>query len=240
MIKLLLSNFKRTLFCCIEFMLRWPVKEMKAILFLAGKFQLTQKIRKEIKVAGLVGAADSGALHAKKAGVSPHYIVGDFDSLGKGDRSLWGLSPEKFISFPSKKDKSDGHLALEFVLSKKPKEIVFLGALGGKLDYLFSNLFLLTKIPASIPAKIVDAGSEIYWVRKKQVLHGKKGDRVSMLPIAPSGAVLKTKGLLYALHRKKLHFGSHGLSNQMTKDRCEIHVLQGGVFVFHDCGQTGV
>lgn len=206
-------------------------KNKKAVLFLGGPFQKTKYIQKIASLAQTIAAADSGARHALRLGVKLHAVIGDLDSISSHIRRR--LTKTKFIRYPLEKDHSDGYLALQFLLSQKPSEIVIFGTIGGRPDHSMASLDLLRDVPDSIAAKMMSHDFEIYFVRKKLILKGKKGDIVSLLPLSPSGAIVKTQGLFYPLINEKLNSGSHGLSNQMTRKKASVQVMEGALWVFH-------
>ncbi len=85
-------------------------------------------------------AADSGLVYIEEAGYHPHWVVGDFDSLGyrpKGDN---------IICHPVEKDDTDIALALEVALEKGFTTLYLFGISGGRLDHTLANLQLLTEL----------------------------------------------------------------------------------------------
>lgn len=204
---------------------------IQGILFLGGELKKTSRLVKLARNADVVVAADHGALNALKLGVQPDHIVGDLDSLSPKDRKRFKKA--KFHRYPSKKDKSDGELALELLLSKNPKEIIIFGTMGGRPDHSLAALMLLTKIPKTIPAKMVSHNFELFFTQGHLTIEGKKGDLVSLLPQDSTGAKVTTFGLVYSLENQSLRYGSRGLSNGMVRKKAFIHVSQGALFVFH-------
>jgi len=204
---------------------------MRGLLFLGGQIQKTARLKKFTRGNVFSVAADSGAGNALKLNVMPAAIVGDFDSIDA--QTLKKCKHSEQIRYPKDKDQSDGELALAFLLSKKPTEILILGALGKRLDHMLANLSLLAQIPPKISAKIVDGKGDVYYVRKSFHLMGKKGDMVSVLSAPDRPARIKTTGLLYPLNHQILRPGAHGLSNRMTHPCVSIRVSAGAVFVFH-------
>ena len=101
----------------------------KALLFLGGHLKKTARLKTAIKKADLIVAADSGADNALKMGLKPDHLVGDLDSISKTAKlRIRGAAIHRYST---DKDLSDGELALKFLLSKHPTEIIVLGALGG-------------------------------------------------------------------------------------------------------------
>lgn len=205
---------------------------MNSILILGGELKKSSRIKKYTRESSLVVAADHGAQNALKLGIIPDHVVGDLDSLSAYVKSRL-KAKSRFHRYPSRKDFSDAELALQFILSKKPTEIIIIGALGKRIDHAIANLMLLTQIPEKILACIMDEGIEIFYVRNIFELKGKKGNLISILPLLSHRTFLKTSGLSYGLNNKKLRMGAHGLSNRMVKSTAMIEVKEGAVFVFH-------
>ena len=84
--------------------------------------------------ADLVIAADGGYEAAKKLGIKPDLVVGDFDSLG------YVPEAEEIIQHPVRKDDTDTLLAIRLGLERGCRNFVITGALGGRLDHTFANL----------------------------------------------------------------------------------------------------
>jgi len=82
----------------------------------------------------LIIAADGGYSAMKVLGVTPHLIVGDFDSLGFVPES------EAVVQHPVRKDDTDTLLAIRLGLEHGYRNFVITGALGGRLDHTFANL----------------------------------------------------------------------------------------------------
>ncbi|MCI5938067.1 MAG: thiamine diphosphokinase [Eubacterium sp.] len=89
----------------------------------------------------LVIAADGGFDYARSHGVTPHFVLGDFDSLPASSRELL---PDSAIRYPKEKDDTDMMLALKLGLQKGCREFHIYGGLGGRLDHTLANLQSLT------------------------------------------------------------------------------------------------
>ena len=80
-------------------------------------------------------ACDRGYAYARRCGVRPHLVVGDFDSYS-GE-----LDPEiPLQKLPTEKDDTDTMSALRYALSRGFAEITLVCALGGRLDHTLANL----------------------------------------------------------------------------------------------------
>ncbi len=87
--------------------------------------------------ADFVICADGGLAHAKRYGIKPDLIVGDFDSYGS-------VPPgENVFVHPVQKDETDSFLAAAYGIARGYRTFVIYGALGGRLDHSVANLQLL-------------------------------------------------------------------------------------------------
>ena len=101
----------------------------KCIIFCAGGFDvLAQPIGKE----DIVIAADGGVRHTANLGLTPHILLGDFDSLG--------YVPEGAEVFPVEKDDTDAMLAIKKGLALGCDEFILYGSLDGdRLEHTVAN-----------------------------------------------------------------------------------------------------
>ena len=101
----------------------------KCIIFCAAEFDsLVQPPAAEDYII----AADGGLAHTNALGITPHCILGDFDSLG--------YVPESANVFPVEKDDTDAMLAVRRGLELGYKEFYLYGSLDGKrLDHTVAN-----------------------------------------------------------------------------------------------------
>lgn len=77
--------------------------------------------------------ADAGYVLAKKLGLCPDAILGDFDSAEMPDG-------ENVLRFPVEKDDPDSMLCLRYGLEKGYRNFLLVGGLGGRLDHTLANL----------------------------------------------------------------------------------------------------
>ena len=79
-------------------------------------------------------ACDRGYLHARRMGIQPDLIIGDFDSAPVPE----GEVPVE--RFSSRKDDTDTMLAVKKALSMGSGEILIACAFGGRLDHTVANI----------------------------------------------------------------------------------------------------
>ncbi len=94
------------------------------------------RLAEPIEARDLVIAADGGYAYARRLGIHPTKIVGDFDSLG--------YVPQGACVYPVEKDDTDAMLAVRMGLEAGCREFVLYGALDGdRVDHTVANFQLL-------------------------------------------------------------------------------------------------
>jgi thiamine pyrophosphokinase len=181
--------------------------------------------------------ADGGAARALAWGLIPDLVIGDMDSLPDEARAVLVAEGCRFVQHPRAKDETDLELALVHAVQEGAREIVVLGALGGRLDHALANILLLT-LPslAGVPVRIAEGDQHALLARGGEAveLEGAPGDLVSLVPLGGDARGVTTRGLAWMLTGDTLHFGSsRGVSNEMTSDKAGIEVGDGLLLVVH-------
>lgn len=153
---------------------------------------------------GFVICADGGYVHARALGIVPDLWLGDGDSLL--DRTV--TAKEK-ITFPAKKDYTDTDLAVMAALERGHKDIVMLGALGGRLDHEFSHFCLLKKIlDNGGRGVLVDEKNEITMENSSFTVYPNDKKYISFFPFGGEVKGFSVKGLCYEAEGITLKCGS--------------------------------
>src|ERR1051326_5659450 len=135
---------------------------MRTIIFAGGSLRPGAAVDKAVASGELVIAADSGAEIALRYGVTPHFIVGDFDSLSLPVEDFRERGSQ-ILQVPAEKDETDTELAIEVAIEHGASEITILGGLGGeRFEHTMANVLLLAAFK-SLPIRIVD-GPSISWL----------------------------------------------------------------------------
>lgn len=215
----------------------------RAVIFVNGNLSDLSQAKNIITDKDALIAADGGVKHILKLGLTPHLVIGDFDSIStslqkkltKIRKEQKSLFPTMLIKYPRKKDKTDFELAIDLVLKRKYNQIIIFGILGDRIDHLLANIFLLAKIQTenkSIKIKIIEGNKEIYIVNKEIIINGQIGDEVSLIPISAKLEGVVAEGLKYQLNNESLSFGStRGISNVLNKTLAKITVIDGTALV---------
>jgi thiamine pyrophosphokinase len=186
--------------------------------------------------AGLVIAADGGAMWLDAIGRRPDVLVGDLDSTDPVLVDRLADAGVRIERHPVDKDASDTELAITAAIDAGGDEIVLLGAAGGaRLDHELANLLLLTD--ASLRGhdlRVVRGPTLVRAVHggHQLALAGDVGDLVSLLPLGGDAVGVTTHGLRWPLDDATLVMGrSRGLSNEITTLPASVVLMRGTLFV---------
>jgi thiamine pyrophosphokinase len=218
---------------------RQPSTAPLAVVFLDGAYEDAAYYRAWAAAAGLVVAADGGARFLLDLGGAPVVVVGDFDSLSPVDAErLAGLGVAT-VRHPTRKDQTDGELAVDEALRRGAGEVVLVGALGA-LDHTLGHLAILRRLAErGVPARLASPGLSVRVLvaPAKAVLDAEPRTRVSVVPLG-ADVLVTLAGFDYPLTRGVLPAaGCLGLGNFITTAGAEIEVHGGVVAVLVESGK---
>ncbi len=197
----------------------------KALIFLHGDLADSSRLPPAALHADLIIAADGGAEYAIQAGLTPHILIGDMDSISPS--TMKQLNNKAIIKvYPREKDHTDAELALEYALTQQVTEIYMAGFLGRRIDHMMANLAYLSTLP--VPVTLFEGTQQLTLIRNKSTISGKKGYEVSLLPLQEDCIGISTYGLRYPLDNETLPYGStRGVSNVFIKDSATVTIQSG-------------
>jgi thiamine pyrophosphokinase len=207
---------------------------MKVVIISGGVAPSFSLLTKEISNADLIICADSGANHLYKHKITPHYLVGDFDSISLEILEYYKNQECSILKFPPEKDFTDSELAMNIAFDYNVSEIVFLGCTGTRIDHFFGNLTLLYKsMNKGIKASIKDNNNEIFMVNKNTIIQGIKGEKFSLMPYRREIYGLNIKGSKYDLKDYNLKIGDGlTISNEFEEEKVSIEFRKGDLLIF--------
>lgn len=211
----------------------------RALIFSGGDWQ------PDGPQAGLVAGAwdwvicaDSGARHALAAGFQPDLLIGDFDSVDPRDRRRLGDVPA--LSFPSDKDKTDTHLAVDWALAQGATYVVIAGGLGCRFDHTLANAQLLVAIHSRAAGEkrprptgvVTDGRQAVYLLVDHLELTAPAGTILTVLPLTPRLEGLSERGLRWELTDRDVALGDTlTVSNEFTGQRARLSLARGMALV---------
>jgi thiamine pyrophosphokinase len=195
------------------------------VVVLAGGSPPTARAIDAIPAGAAVIAADSGADHALALGIDVELAIGDFDSASPAAVAA-ARSAERH---PVDKDATDLELALRAALAWKPRRILVVGGIEGRLDHLLGELLVLGADElAGVEVDAVLGDAHVHVIRDERVLRGTEGEVISLFALNAPAMGIETEGLAYPLRGETLVPGSsRGLSNVFTAPEARISVERG-------------
>lgn len=179
------------------------------------------------RVEGLVIAADRGLDHCLKAGITPHYAVGDFDSAASA-------VPEgvERISAPAEKDDTDTGLAVNIGLEHGCEEFRLFCSLGGRLDHTIACIQTLLSIRKKGKTGVLYGdGCEAMFALNETISIPKFSGYLSVFAFEGE-AVVSIRGAKYCVEDYILKNSYPiGVSNEVTSDFAEVTANGGAVLI---------
>ena len=197
---------------------------MRCVVFCAGGFE---GILEPLGPDDIVIAADGGLSHTRKLGLTPHIVLGDFDSLG--------YIPEGAEVSPVEKDDTDTLLAVKRGLQLGAGEFLFYGSLDGpRLDHTVANFQTLRYLADhGASGTLVGLRQQVKLLRDGSMTFpaGTKGD-ISLFAFGGEAEGVTIRGLKYGLENGTLTPGFPlGVSNHFTGEEAEISVKKGDLLI---------
>jgi len=185
--------------------------------------------RPVLQSARIIIAADGGALTCKEAGVAPHYIIGDGDSLTGELREYF--SGAELVK-RSDQYSTDLEKAIAFARTLSPTAIVVLSALGKRSDHSAANLLFLAELNQTIPVKIYDNHGMMTILNPGR--HDLAMERGRLVSFFSYGRVnhLTLAGFRYPLSRESYPNYFVGISNVCESNRVEVQFDSGILFMY--------
>jgi thiamine pyrophosphokinase len=201
---------------------------MRGIVFIGGRGPGPGLSRALAEGADLIAAADSGLIAAEAAGVRPHWVLGDMDSLDD-PRRLDRYPPERVLRYPPDKDYTDTELALAFLWERGCDETWIIGGGGGRLDHLFAIRSLFERQPC--PDRWLTAGEDVRCLSGEASFEAPPDRMVSVFPLGGGPWAAKSRGLRWPLEGLPWNRGFFGISNTAPGGSFSIKAEQGRFMV---------
>ena len=122
-------------------------------------------------------AVDRGVEFLYYHQIMPDYIVGDFDSTSEKIRDYYKNETHVPVrEYNPVEDASDTEIAIRLAMTLGSREMIILGATGGRVDHLWANVqSLMIPFKAGIDAKIIDRQNLISIIGSGET-HIRKGE----------------------------------------------------------------
>ena len=200
-------------------------KKMRCVIISGSPDTNVEEIKSLCTSNDFIVCADSGYSFAKKAGLTPNLIIGDFDSLKEE-------LPQntEVVKLNTHKDDTDTEHCVMECIRRGYKDFLLLGSIGGRTDHTFANIATLAFLSEYNYNGIArNNGEEIRILKEGSYeMNNKKGLIFSVFPYGCESVNVTYKGAEYMLNNKTLTYNvSRGISNVFVDDEAEITINRG-------------
>ncbi len=170
-------------------------------------------------------------VRGREAPLTPHLIVGDFDSLGRVPEG------NNIIRHPVEKDDTDTMLAIKTGLERGYRDFLLYGCLGGRLDHAYANLQALVFLARrGASGWLLGESLAVTAIRNGRLDFGADHEGVISV-FCPDGEArgVTLTGLHYPLQDAVLTSAFPlGVSNRFTGEAASVSVEDGTLLVMWD------
>ncbi len=204
-------------------------------IFANGEIPDLQRLSALLEAGDSLYAADGGQRHLAQLERMPERLIGDLDSVSPEEVERLEKAGVRVERYLVDKDETDLELALDRAVAEGFEDIRIAGSLGGRLDQILGNLFLLQKPDlAGLDVRLEDGLEEVFLIDRQAQIHGSPGDTVSLLPINGLALGVTTLGLKYLLNGETLYpQKTRGISNVLLGTQAEVRLTGGRLICVH-------
>jgi thiamine pyrophosphokinase len=201
----------------------------KAVIFGASMIKDYGITEGHIDNDSLIICADGGASHAFNLGISPHIIIGDFDSYDDSRH----FPEARILRFAPDKDLTDTELAIMEAVRAHVSQITLFGCMYGRMDQTAANVQLLLKYTRlGVDIKMIGEDDIILVANKPIKIKKKPGYYISLFAMSQIVEELTLRGTRYPLERYMLRSGDAiGVSNEFEAGHADICFLKGELLI---------
>lgn len=186
--------------------------------------------RDQVARADRLICADGGYAVAMFLGLTPDAVVGDLDSLTLEQVAALERSRIPVRRLPVGKDASDLELAMQLAHAWGARDLVVLGALGGRTDHLLFNLVagLCYCRQAGMRTILASHDQEAFLVEPNHLISQRQGWIASLLCLSDTCTGVDLKGFAFPLEGETLtRASSRTLSNRILETEATIALQEG-------------
>ena len=177
----------------------------------------------------LVIAADSGYLLAKRLGIKPDLVIGDFDSLGEKPTG------ETVVTLPVEKDVTDAAAAVSEGRRRGCSRFLFVGCSGGRPDHTFAAYQLLADLALRGETGLLfENGFTVTAIKNGSLsFPARDGGTFAVFAVGGDARGVTLSGVYYPLDRATLTpTFPLGVSNSFIGKPVSVRVGDGALLVF--------
>lgn len=174
-------------------------------------------------------AADCGMKILNRLGITPHAVIGDFDSMDAPSVDIC-----RVIRHKVEKDDTDTMLCIRYALDIGASDITIVSGIGGRLDHTIANIQSLNFIlKAGAKGRIISADEEVFLLGPGSFRFNRRdGFSMSLFSYSEKVSGLSISGAKYEVESTDIDNSFPiGASNSITEDFCKISFTDGTLLV---------
>ncbi|HEL1715178.1 TPA: thiamine diphosphokinase [Streptococcus suis] len=187
--------------------------------------------------ADLYVGVDAGSLRLLDHSLPLDWAIGDFDSVTSEELGRIKDQAGRFLQAPAEKDDTDLELALKEIFKAYPQaQVRIYGALGGRMDHMMGNLFLVAEpdlAPYMEQIELVDSQNVVRFrpagQHRLSSIAGMK--YISFMPSDQSRLIIRHAK--YSLDASNYFFKKCYSSNEFIDRDIDIQLDQGYVVLIY-------
>lgn len=208
---------------------------MKAVIVAGGNKPSKALISSYIKNIDLIIGADKGSEYLYDYEITPHVILGDFDSINKEKLKKIEENQVEIIKFPPEKDYTDTEIAIIEAMKRGADIIYLFAGIGTRVDHSLGNIgLLLTTKNKGAKLIIIDDHNKMYLADKSMNLNGNVGETISFHALSDVVKGLDIKGAKYNLDSYDMHLlDPRAICNEFVDSPIDIKYDSGELLIIH-------
>ncbi len=207
--------------------------ERKTAFIYTGGTVFDEYLTEKPEKGDLVIAADAGYLTAKRLGITPDVVLGDFDTLGE-ENIPDGV---ECLRVPREKDDTDTQLAVKVAIERGAEEITIVGGMSGRIDHTLSTLAILEDLwerkEGRIFAILTDGKNRVRFIRNGGTILPRSQYRYfSLIAADPLVKGITLDGCKYPLKNGRISRRNQwAVSNEIMGNCALIEIKRGGAWI---------
>lgn len=178
---------------------------------------------------------DAGAYTCMQHKIPMECAIGDFDSIDSIKKQELA-SYTQLICLPKHKDQTDSEAAIHFALERGYEEIILFGGLGGRVDHMLANLYLM--MYRDVNLTLMDENNKLYIRGKGTYEITNNYKYLSFLALEKS--VITLFNVAYPLTKKEvLKSDIYTISNEIIGDVAYLEIHEGSFLIIQSNDADG-
>ena len=183
-----------------------------------------------IRPDDVIVCADSGLEYARRCGVTPSIVLGDFDSYH-------GILPSRteILRLPAEKDDTDTMFAVRLGLERGVRDFLIAGGIGGRLDHTLGAVQTLNFLVSHGANAAMSDGkqyAEVVEGPAERTYEASGANYFSLLSLTPETEGITLQGFKYPLTDGCLSYDYPlGVSNELLASTATLSLKKGRLAV---------